>query len=144
MLKANNVHYHFSFYSWLSTCSRLLLLSHLQHFPVGIRVQFSAKSWAICRAVFRYKSARLIPNPTCITKCFRTIGTCPPLWSTFGSTVMTFSPNGWDLHPLVFGNFVTRLSPRKLLIGGFSNANARPTSRLAPCTDRELHVIIAT
>jgi len=138
------LHVHFSFYEWLSTHSHSLLLPHLHYFPVGIRMHVTAKSWAICRTVFRYKSARLIPNPTCITKCLWTIWTCTPLWSIINSTMMTFPPNGWGLFHFLFGSFGTRLFPRELQVWGISKAKARLATRLAPCTDRELHVIVAT
>jgi hypothetical protein len=131
---------HFSFYPWLSSHS--LLPPHLQYFPVGIRMNLTAKSWAICRAVFRHKSARLIPNPTCITEGFRTIRTCTPLWSIISSAVMTFPPSVWGLFRLFSGNLVTRLFPRELLVQGVNKA--RLTTRLAPCTNRELHLIVAT
>jgi len=125
--------------------SHLLLPPHLYYLPVGIRMQITTKSWATSRTVFRHKPTRLKPNPTCITKCFWPKGTCPPLWSFFSSTVLTFPPNWWDFHPFFcLGNFITWLSPPNLLTRVFvSNARATPTAPLATSTDWNLKVITA-
>lgn len=69
--------------------SRFLLSPHFQHFSMTIRMHVHGKSRATSRSIFRKKPTGLIPNPTCITKSFRTKRTGSPLRSLLGLTVAT-------------------------------------------------------
>ncbi|KAJ0469858.1 hypothetical protein HanIR_Chr14g0712501 [Helianthus annuus] len=74
----------------MHACLLNRLLPHLYHLPVRIRVQSRNKSRTCSRAVLGVKPPGPVPDPTCITKCFRAHWALPPLWGFGYFTMGTF------------------------------------------------------
>lgn len=106
----------------------ILLLPHLQHLPVGIRMHLARERRAARRAVLWAKPPRLVPHPTRITQGLGSMRTRPPLRGLISPAMQAFPPDiqlaGTATTPAGFAALNGGLVPKELLRGNLAPSPA--------------------